>query len=94
MVLLPTASRACDVLTRLRYLPSISSWPPLRIGASAVNATDDEKIRELVMPVVDQGPGNERSDPLTPLLAPFITHDVLLCVNNSLTPLNNAERGG
>ena len=24
----------------------------------------------------------------------FITHDVLLRVNNSLTPLNNAERGG
>ena len=46
------------------------------------------------MTVVGQEPGNERSGSRTPLLAPFITHDVLLRVNNSLPPLNNAERGG
>ena len=46
------------------------------------------------MAVVGQEPGNEPSGPCTPLLAPFITYSVLLRVNNSLTPLNNAERGG
>ena len=46
------------------------------------------------MTVVGQEPGNERSGSRTPLLAPFSTHDVLLRVNNSLTPLNNTERGG
>ena len=46
------------------------------------------------MALVGQKPGDERCHSRTPLLAPFITHDVLLRVNNSLTPLNNAERGG
>ena len=41
-----------------------------------------------------QKPGDEPCHPRTPLLAPFITHDVLLRVNNSLMPPNNAERGG
>ena len=41
-----------------------------------------------------QEPGDEPRRPRTPLLAPFITHDVLLRVNNSLTPLDDAERGG
>ena len=81
VVLSLTASRACDVLTRLRHLPRISSWAS---GAAALNATDDEKFRELVMTVVGQGPGNERSGPRTPLLAPFITYSVLLRVNNML----------
>ena len=44
--------------------------------------------------MVGQKPGDERCHSRTPLLAPFITHDVLLRVNNSLPPLNNAERGG
>ena len=68
--------------------------PPTRIGAEALNATDDEKTRELVIALMGQEPGDEPRRPRTPLLAPFITHDVLLRVNNSLTPLNNAERGG
>ena len=68
--------------------------PPTRIGAEALNATNDEKIRELVIALMGQEPGDEPRRPRTPLLAPFITHDVLLRVNNSLTPLNNAERGG
>ena len=55
-VLSLTVSHACDVLTRLRYLPRMGS-PPL-IGAAALNATNDEKIRELVMTVVGQKPGN------------------------------------
>ena len=46
------------------------------------------------MALVGQKPGDERCHSRTPLLAPFITHDVLLRVNNSLPPLNNAERGG
>ena len=46
------------------------------------------------MALMVQEPGDEPRRPRTPLLAPFITHDVLLRVNNSLTPLNNAERGG
>ena len=36
------------------------------------------------MTVVGQEPGNERSGSRTPLLAPFITHDVLLCVDHIL----------
>ena len=36
------------------------------------------------MAVVGQEPGNERSGSRTPLLAPFITHDVLLCVDHIL----------
>jgi len=46
------------------------------------------------MALVGQKPGDEPCHSRTPLLAPFITHDVLLRVNNSLTPLNDAERGG
>ena len=45
------------------------------------------------MALMVQEPGDEPRRPRTPLLAPFITHDVLLRVNNSLTPLNNAEQG-
>ena len=44
--------------------------------------------------MMGQEPGDEPRRPRTPLLAPFITHDVLLRVNNSLMPPNNAERGG
>jgi len=58
--------------------------PPTRIGAEALNATDDEKIRELVMALVGQEPGDEPRRPRTPLLAPFITCSVLLRVNNIL----------
>ena len=36
------------------------------------------------MTVVGQEPGNERSGPCAPLLAPFITYSVLLRVNNML----------
>ena len=79
-----TASRACDVLTRLQYLPRMTSWASVAVRCSCLNATDDEKIRELVMTVVGQEPGNERSGSRTPLLAPFITHDVLLCVDHIL----------
>ena len=43
-----------------------------------------EKNRELVMALVGQKPGDEPRRPRTPLLAPFITHDVLLCVDHIL----------
>ena len=56
----------------------------MRIGAEALNATDDEKFRELVMALVGQEPGDEPGRPRTPLLAPFITCSVLLRVNNIL----------
>ena len=46
------------------------------------------------MALVGQKPGDEPCHSRTPLLAPSITHDVLLRVNNSLMPPNNAERGG
>ena len=64
--------------------PGSPHRPPPRIGAAALNATDDEKIRELVIAFMGQEPGDEPRRPRTPLLAPFITHDVLLRVNNSL----------
>ena len=41
-----------------------------------------------------QEPGDEPRGPRTPLLAPFITNDVLLRVNNILAPLDKAQRGG
>ena len=66
----------------------------MRIGAEALNATDDEKIRELVIALMVQEPGDEPRRHRTPLLAPFITHDVLLRVNNSLMPPNNAVADG
>ena len=56
----------------------------MRIGAEALNATDDEKFRELVMALVGQKPGDALCHPRTPLLAPFITCSVLLPVNNIL----------
>ena len=95
-VLSLTVSHACGMLSRLRHLSGNhpNHLRPTRIGAEALNATDDEKIRELVIALMGQEPGDEPRRPRTPLLAPFITHDVLLRVNNSLTPLNNAERGG
>ena len=61
---------------------------------SCSQATNEEKNRELVIALMGQEPGDEPRRPCTPLLAPFITHDVLLRVNNSLTPLDDAERGG
>ena len=64
--------------------PGSPPWASAADRAVALNATDDEKIRELVMAVVGQEPGNERSGPCTPLLAPFITCSVLLRVNNIL----------
>ena len=68
--------------------------PPTRRVCSCSQATNDEKSRELVIALMGQEPGDEPRRPRTPLLAPFITHDVLLRVNNSLMPPNNAERGG
>ena len=96
MILLLTAVHACDVLSQSSPAPGQDGGcqPPTRIGAAALNATNEEKIRELVIALMGQEPGDEPRRPRTPLLAPFITHDVLLRVNNSLTPLNNAERGG
>ena len=88
-----TTSR-CDLTNRLPRVRHVQSSPapgrepplppPTRIGAEALNATDDEKIRELVIALMGQEPGDEPRRPRTPLLAPFITHDVLLRVNNSL----------
>ena len=88
----PPARGTCSRVSGIS--PGFPHGPPLRIGAAALNATDDQKIRELVIALMGQEPGDEPRRPRTPLLAPFITHDVLLRVNNSLTPLNNAERGG
>ena len=88
-----TTSR-CDLTNRLPRVRHVQSSPapgrepplppPIRIGAEALNATNEEKNRELVMALVGQKPGDEPCHPRTPLLAPFITHDVLLRVNNSL----------
>ena len=58
--------------------------PPTLLGAAALNATNEEKLRELVLTLIDQEPGDEPRGPRTPLLAPFITNDVLLRVNNIL----------
>ena len=88
----PPARGTCSRVSGIS--PGFPHGPPLRIGAAALNATDDQKIRELVIALMGQEPGDEPRRPRTPLLSPFITHDVLLRVNNSLTPLNNAERGG
>ena len=44
--------------------------------------------------MMGQEPGGERRGPRLPLLAPFITYELLLRVNNILSPLDNAQRGG
>ena len=97
----PTRCALTNRLPRVRHAQSSPApgrepplQPPTRIGAEALNATDDEKIRELVIALMVREPGDEPRRPRTPLLAPFITHDALLRVNNSLMPPNNAERGG
>ena len=97
----PTRCAPTNRLPRVRHAQSSPApgreaplQPLMRIGAEALNATDDEKIRELVIALMVQEPGDEPRRHRTPLLAPFITHDVLLRVNNSLMPPNNAERGG
>ena len=64
--------------------PGSPHGPPPRFGAAALNATDEEKNRELVMALVGQKPGDAPCRPHTPLLAPFITCSVLLRVNNIL----------
>jgi hypothetical protein len=46
------------------------------------------------MTMMGQEPGGERRGPRLPLLAPFITYELLLRVNNILSPLDNAQRGG
>ena len=43
------------------------------------------------MALMVQEPGDEPRRPCTPLLAPFITNDVLLHVNNILAPLDDAH---
>ena len=78
----PPARGTCSHVSGIS--PGSPHGPPPLIGAVALNATDDEKNRELVMTVVGQETGNERSGPRTPLLAPFITYSVLLHVNNML----------
>jgi len=42
--------------------------PPPLIGAAALNATDQETLRELVMTMMGQEPGGERRGPRLPLL--------------------------
>ena len=78
----PPARGTCSRVSGIS--PGFPHGPPLRIGAAALNATDDQKIRELVIALMGQEPGDEPRRPRTPLLSPFITHDVLLRVNNSL----------
>ena len=78
----PPARGTCSRVSGIS--PGSPHRPPPRIGAAALNATDDEKIGELVIALMGQEPGDEPRRPRTPLLAPFITHDVLLRVNNSL----------
>ena len=86
LILLLTAVHACDVLSQSSPAPGQDGGcqPPTRIGAAALNATNEEKIRELVIALMGQEPGDEPRRPRTPLLAPFITHDVLLCVDHIL----------
>ena len=64
--------------------------PPALSGPAALNAIDDDLLRGHVLSVVEQPPENE---PRTraPLIAPYITNDVLRRVNNMLAPLG-AER--
>ena len=81
-VLSLTVSHACGIPSSLRYLTRMGASASAADWSSCSQATDDEKNRELVMTVVGQEPGNERSGPCTPLLAPFITYSVLLRVNN------------
>ena len=83
-VLSLTVSHACGVPSPLRYLPRMGAVSLRRGLVQVALKQHDEKIRELVMTVVGQEPGNERSGSRTPLLAPFITHDVLLCVDHIL----------
>ena len=93
-VLSLTVSHAFGMPSPLRYLPRMGAVSLRRGLVQVALKQHDEKIRELVMALVGQEPGDEPRRPRTPLLAPFITHDVLLRVNNSLMPPNNAERGG
>ena len=83
-VLSLTVSHACGMPSPLRYLPRMGAVSLRRGLVQVALKQHDEKIRELVMTVVGQEPGNERSGSRTPLLAPFITHDVLLCVDHIL----------
>ena len=82
------------MLSRLRHLAGNTPTTSDADRCSCSQATNEEKFRELVIALMGQEPGDEPRRPRTPLLAPFITHDVLLRVNNSLMPPNNAERGG
>ena len=65
--------------------------PPTLLGAAALNATNEEKLRELVMTLMGQERGDEPRGFRTPLLAPFITNDVCSCASTTslrrLTPL-------
>ena len=78
----PPARATCSVVS--------GTWPgttPTTSDAdrcSCSQATNEEKFRELVIALKGQEPGDEPRRARTPLLAPFITHDVLLRVNNSL----------
>ena len=78
----PPARATCSVVSGIS--PGSPHGPPPRFGAAALNATDEEKNRELVMALVGQKPGDAPCHPRTPLLAPFITCSVLLRVNNIL----------
>ena len=83
-VLSLTVSHACGMPSPLRYLPRMGAVSLRRGLVQVALKQHDEKIRELVMTVVGQKPGDAPCHPRTPLLAPFITYSVLLCVNHIL----------
>ena len=76
--------------TRRRSAAVGANAPPALYGPAALNAIDDDVLRGHVLSVVEQPPGSE---PQTrpPLLAPYITNEILRRVHNQLAPLG-AER--
>ena len=68
--------------------------PQPLVGPAALNAVDEDRLRQLITSVVQQEPTRGPCGPRPPLLAPFITNELLRLVNNILAPLDDAERGG
>ena len=62
-------------------------------GTAALNAVDPDVLRAHVLAAVQSAPDNEPQR-RAPLLAPFMTNETLLRVNNILAPLGVDERGG
>ena len=67
--------------------------PPALTGPAALNAIGDAILRDHILAIVQQPPGNE---PRTraPLLAPYITNEMLRRTNNVLADLNGERMSG